>query len=138
MASYLAGEIDEYLLPLLSRADRMSMSHGVEMRLPFLDMDIIKFALNLPLDKKLNLSNSKIILRDIGKNRLSKKLLTRPKVGFTVDYAKRYLEELNITILENLEQYIDSKIVIEYLKDKNQYHKILRLYSLDKILGALI
>jgi asparagine synthase (glutamine-hydrolysing) len=138
MASYLAGEIDEYLLPLLSRADRMSMSHGVEMRLPFLDMDIIKFALNLPLDKKLSLSNSKIILRRLGKNKLSKKLLTRPKVGFTVDYAKRYLEEINITVLENLEQYMDSEIVIEYLKEKNQYHKILRLYSLDTVLGDLI
>lgn len=32
MLTYLATELEEYLVPLLSRADRMSMSHGVEMR----------------------------------------------------------------------------------------------------------
>ncbi|MFY4858280.1 asparagine synthase (glutamine-hydrolyzing) [Aliarcobacter butzleri] len=137
MLTYLATELEEYLVPLLSRADRMSMSHGVEMRLPFLDMDIIKFAMNLPLNKKMSLKKSKIILRNIGSSILSKELLTRPKIGFTVDYAKRYIEEKKIDSLNNLDAYIDSKIVIEHLKKANQYHKLMRLYSLDKILGGV-
>ncbi len=137
MLTYLATELEEYLVPLLSRADRMSMSHGVEMRLPFLDIEIIKFALNLPLKKKINLKKSKIILRNIGNSILSKELLIRPKIGFTVDYAKKYIEAKKVNTLNNLDTYIDSKIVIDHLTKTNQYHKLMRLYSLDKILGGV-
>lgn len=138
MLTYLATELEEYLIPLLSRADRMSMSHGVEMRLPFLDMNIIKFALNLPLNKKMNLKKTKIILRNIGENLLSDELMHRPKIGFTVDYAKKYIEEESIKNLTNLDKYIDSEAVVNHLKKSNQYHKIIRLYSLDKILGGIV
>ncbi|WP_071985945.1 asparagine synthetase B family protein [Vibrio brasiliensis] len=134
MLSYLASELEEYLVPLLSRADRMSMSHGVEMRLPFLDIEVIRFALNLPLRSKLSLSKSKIILRNIGKSILSPSLIDRPKTGFTVNYSERFLLENGIDELHHLNKYFDSKNVIRNLYRNKQYHKIMKLYTLDKIL----
>lgn len=82
----------------------------------------------------MNLRKSKIILRNIGEDILSKELLNRPKIGFTVDYAKEYIEGNEIKVLSNLDKYI---VIIKHFKKSNQYHKIMRLYSLDKILGPV-
>ena len=46
----------------------------------------------------MNLRKSKIILRNIGEDILSKELLNRPKIGFTVDYAKEYIEGNEIKV----------------------------------------
>ena len=39
-----------HLQPLLHRLDRMLMHHSVEGRVPFLENDVMQFALNLPLN----------------------------------------------------------------------------------------
>lgn len=51
----------------LYRDDVLSMSQTIEMRLPFLDKELIKYSLDIPVKHKLNLdeNRSKIILRDI-------------------------------------------------------------------------
>jgi asparagine synthase (glutamine-hydrolysing) len=44
------------LLSLLHRNDRMGMMYGIESRFPFLDEDVVKFAINLPTRRKSSLS----------------------------------------------------------------------------------
>ena len=41
------------------------MAHTVELRLPFLDYDLIRFALSIPEKYKLNKEQNKIILREV-------------------------------------------------------------------------
>ena len=50
--SYLPGDI-------LVKVDRASMAHGLECRAPFLDVDVVEFALSLPLELRLNTGPSK-------------------------------------------------------------------------------
>lgn len=68
---------------ILVKVDRAAMAVSLETRVPFLDKDIVEFALSLPLDYKIG-SSSKMILRDILYKYVPKDLIERPKMGFGV------------------------------------------------------
>ncbi|ENN96243.1 asparagine synthase, partial [Methanocaldococcus villosus KIN24-T80] len=53
----------------LERDDHCSMANTVELRVPYLDEDVIKFSLSLPIEYKIS-KERKRILRDIAKNYL--------------------------------------------------------------------
>jgi asparagine synthase (glutamine-hydrolysing) len=67
---------------LLPKVDRMSMRYGLEVRSPFLDKDLIQSAFTLPSKYKFNQFNSKIILKDLYRNQLTKQIVDRSKKGF--------------------------------------------------------
>ena len=128
----------EYLVPLLSRADRMSMASGVEMRLPFLDIDIVRMALNMPMGYKMGIRKQKIALRAIGEKVLPRNTIRKKKVGFTVDYAKRYVTDHEVNHFPSLDRFLPSKELAEHLISQNAYHKLLRFYSIDKLCGEFL
>jgi asparagine synthase (glutamine-hydrolysing) len=58
------GDIEKFTLPVLLRyEDKNSMAHSIESRVPFLDHRLVEFAINIPTDHKMRLSESKHILR---------------------------------------------------------------------------
>ncbi|MFP4424013.1 MAG: diphthine--ammonia ligase [Candidatus Woesearchaeota archaeon] len=64
----------------LYRDDKVTMHHTIELRLPFLDHDLISYALSIPAEYKLNQEQSKIILREIAHDcGLPKKFSERKK-----------------------------------------------------------
>jgi len=68
---------------LLHWADRDSMAHGVESRLPFLDYRLVEFCLGLPEDHKISEGWTKRVLREGLRNRLPETVrLRRDKLGF--------------------------------------------------------
>ncbi len=67
---------------LLDRIDSATMSAGIEARAPFLDVDVINFALSLRDDLKVRNGTSKYILREIAAKRISREHATLPKRGF--------------------------------------------------------
>ena len=72
---YLPGQ-------LLTKVDRTSMMHSLEMRAPFLDTALAEFVYNLPLKFKLNRTENKIILKDILAEIFPKEFVYRRKQGF--------------------------------------------------------
>jgi asparagine synthase (glutamine-hydrolysing) len=78
---------------LLLRADRMSMAHTMELRVPFLDIDLVNFAFSLPSSKKLGLLTNKIPLRDAVKGLIPDKIRLRPKKGLNMPYQKWFKEK---------------------------------------------
>jgi asparagine synthase (glutamine-hydrolysing) len=76
----------KYFLPgdILTKVDRMSMAHSVEVRPPFLDHRIVEFAATLPASLKIQGSRQKFILKELMKNKLPAAVLTRKKVGFDI------------------------------------------------------
>jgi asparagine synthase (glutamine-hydrolysing) len=74
-------------LPTLLRyEDRSSMAHGVESRLPYLDHELVEFALALGVEYKLRDGLRKWILRDYARDRLPQAIrLARRKRGFDVE-----------------------------------------------------
>lgn len=68
---------------LLRFADRNSMSHGVEVRLPFLQSDLVEFAFSLPSHFKINDGFTKWILRKTMESKLPESIVWRTdKVGY--------------------------------------------------------
>jgi len=74
---YLADDI-------LTKSDRMSMAHSIEVRPPFLDHRIVEFAAALPAKFKIQGSRQKIILRELMNDKLPQSILRRKKTGFDI------------------------------------------------------
>lgn len=76
----------KYFLPddILTKVDRMSMAHAVEVRPPFLDHRIVEFAASLPMGLKIQGSRQKFVLKELMRGKLPSAVLSRPKVGFDI------------------------------------------------------
>ncbi len=86
----LAQKIDiETWLPgrMLTKVDRASMAHGLEVRAPFLDHRLVEWALSLPPHFRLGAKGGKRILKSAVENRVSRDILDRPKHGFSPPVA---------------------------------------------------
>ena len=78
----LLAQEDLILPALLQYSDRLSMRFGVEVRLPFLDVEVVELANSLPAKYKVLGVTSKRVLRDAFATRLPNFVVDRPKVGF--------------------------------------------------------
>jgi asparagine synthase (glutamine-hydrolysing) len=86
-ASWL--ELNVYMQnQLLRDADVMSMAHGVEIRVPFLDREVIKTALSTDPNIKYSGKVPKQILVDSFKEMIPEAVWNRKKMGFGFPYAK--------------------------------------------------
>ncbi len=82
---------------LLRYADRNSMAHGVEVRLPFLNVELVEFMLSLPEQFKINNGFTKYILREAMQNKLPETIVWRKdKIGFEPP-QKQWLQHKVIT-----------------------------------------
>lgn len=70
---------------LLKDTDYMSMAHGVEVRVPFLDQDLVAKALALPKEARFN-EQPKSLLIKAYQNILPEAIWNRPKKGFTFPF----------------------------------------------------
>ena len=68
---------------LMPKADVSSMAHGLELRAPLLDHEIVRFALSLPDHFLHDGKRGKILLRTLVEQYLPASLFSRPKQGFT-------------------------------------------------------
>ena len=67
---------------MLVKVDRASMSHGLEVRSPFLDHELAELASIIPLDWKLRNGKGKQIVFRAWGDRFPHELFVRPKMGF--------------------------------------------------------
>lgn len=72
---------------LLAKVDRMSMAHGLEIRVPLLDHTIVEFAARLPATLHVRQWQTKILIRRLLSTRLPRQILQHPKKGFGVPMA---------------------------------------------------
>ena len=71
---------------LLRDADTMSMAHGVEIRIPFLDKDFVKLSLSINSSVKYSGHLGKQLLIDAYRQQLPEAIWNRPKMGFTFPF----------------------------------------------------
>ncbi len=75
--TYLPGD-------LLTLTDRMSMTHSVEARVPFLDHKVVELAATIPREVKMKWMRKKYLLRHVARNFLPKPIVRGKKKGFSV------------------------------------------------------
>lgn len=85
---------------MLTKVDLMSMAHGLEVRVPFLDHEVAAFAFQLPVESKINGQMKKRIVQDAFRELLPPELYNRPKHGFEVPLLKWFRTELR-SLIEN-------------------------------------
>jgi len=87
---------------MLTKVDLMSMANSLEVRSPFMDVNVVDFAFKLPPDYKINGQGRKRIVQDAFRNILPPELYNRPKHGFEVPLLKWFQQELNSWIFDDL------------------------------------
>ena len=75
--TYLPGDI-------LTKVDRASMAHSLEVRVPFLDYTFVEWAATLPSSSKLSRLQGKAVLKKALEPLLPRDVLYREKMGFAV------------------------------------------------------
>jgi asparagine synthase (glutamine-hydrolysing) len=66
----------------LNYTDRMGMAHGVEVRVPLLDLEVVQYAASIPSSMKQHGLSSKFIFKEAMRPYLPTTTLNRKKVGF--------------------------------------------------------
>jgi asparagine synthase (glutamine-hydrolysing) len=79
---------------VLMKVDRASMAHSLEVRVPFLDIDLVTHAFSLRADYKLRGRQTKLILKEALKNDLPPAILQRKKAGFAMPVAAWLQQDL--------------------------------------------
>jgi len=129
------------LLPgLLQVEDRMSMAHGLESRVPFLDHAIVEFAATMPSDIKFKDGTLKKILLDVVDEDLPSLITERKnKMGFPVPLNEWFRGDLKDFVLDiftssgtKKRDYFNHKAILESLNDEPQFgRKLWGLLSLE-------
>ena len=79
---------------VLVKVDRASMANSLEVRVPFLDPDMVAFARSLPADRKVSGGGFKKIMKSWIAGRIPEAVLRRPKKGFGTPLGKWFRSEL--------------------------------------------
>jgi asparagine synthase (glutamine-hydrolysing) len=87
---YLDGQL---ALPdlMLHYFDRASMAHSLEVRVPFLDHELVELCARIPSSLKVKGKETKIVLRAAARGLVPDEIIDKPKIGFFVDTANEWL-----------------------------------------------
>lgn len=126
---------------ILLKADRMSMAHSLELRVPLMDKEVMKVVNSLTKEKLVKSNETKVALREAAKRKIESHVADKPKLGFPSpltdwikkepikgkisaafrsDFAKKYFDQLYLHQL--LESHCTGK--------KTNMRKIWSIYSL--------
>jgi len=93
--TYLAGDI-------LTKVDRASMAHSLEVREPLLDHPMMEWLSGLPSHFKLGRGEGKLLFKEAMEPYLPQEILYRPKMGFAVPLANWFRGPLRTRVREAL------------------------------------
>lgn len=115
---------------LLKDTDYMSMAHSVEVRVPFLDQDVVDTALKLPKEKRFS-SQPKSLLIKAYHNLLPETIWNRPKKGFTFPFQQwfsNYQPILNEGYYKGNQQALN--LLNLFKKNKLHWSKLFAIYQI--------
>lgn len=95
MKTYLPGDI-------LTKVDRASMAHSLEVRVPLLDRELTEWAGGLPSSLQLKAGEGKYIFKKASESRVPDSILYRQKMGFAVPLAAWFRGPLKESIQKSL------------------------------------
>lgn len=85
LEEYLAHDLrHQFVAEYLTKVDGATMHYALEARSPFLDQELWEFAASLPVDLRLHGGALKALLRALAARRISRRVATGAKRGFTI------------------------------------------------------
>jgi asparagine synthase (glutamine-hydrolysing) len=122
---------------LLMFGDKLSMAHGLELRVPYLDKDLVEYIERLPASFKVRNGTQKWLHRQVCQNILPKAILKRRKRGFAVNVVDDWfrgsvsgkIDEILMDGESRMYRYLRPSAVQRMFKQhqsgQNDHHKIL-------------
>jgi asparagine synthase (glutamine-hydrolysing) len=120
------AEMQTYMQHILLRdSDQMSMAHGLELRVPFMDYTLVEYALSIPDKFKYPHTPKKLLVDALG-DLLPHEIVHRPKMGFTLPWAGWMKNELRdfcetqLHLLASFESFNREGVMLlwqQFLKD---------------------
>ena len=95
LKTYLAGDI-------LTKVDRASMAHALEVRVPLLDHKLVEWMATLPPELKLHGQEGKYVFKKALESYLPNDIMYRPKMGFAVPLGSWFRGPLRQRVQESL------------------------------------
>lgn len=113
-----------YFLPdhNLNYTDKMSMKHGVEVRVPFCDVELVNLSASIPPGLKMKHGMPKYLLKKVAERYLPEEIIYRPKTGFG--------GPLREWISGDLKAMVDYKLS----KEKLEQHSIFEFKEVRKLI----
>lgn len=111
---------------ILLKADKMSMAHCLESRVPFLDIEVFNYAKKMPIDFRCNKEATKRAFRIAAKRHLPEAVANKKKLGFPVPirvwlkedkYFNRVKETLTGTAAE---KYFNTELLVKLLDEHKE------------------
>jgi asparagine synthase (glutamine-hydrolysing) len=107
---------------ILVKADRVTMAHGLELRAPFLDREVMAVASRLARAEKTAAGTTKFALREAMGAVLPQVAVERRKLGFPVPIGHWFRGELSgyaeqVIREARTEEWLDKRAVLEVLRE---------------------
>ena len=124
---------------LLLYTDKLSMQNSIEVRVPFLDIELMKFVESLPTTFKSTVSKNKILHKKLAEKYLPSEIIYRKKKGFYIPRNEWYKSETGLHFKEQIlndqgefNELINKHVVAKMFDDhrSGKYNYEDQLYSL--------
>ncbi len=116
---------------LLRDADVMSMAHGLEIRVPFLDDEVIKTAFSITENVKFGGKLTKQLLTETFKNLLPEAIWKRPKMGFSFPFNEWLKNSPLVHDLACSKNNATKKVVKDFMKGEAHWSRVMSLLVLN-------
>ena len=116
---------------LLRDTDVMSMSHGLEVRVPFLDEDFQQLAANIAPEIRFNKNQPKKILIDSFNKILPEAVWNRPKMGFTFPFQEWMSHHSEISNEHLYRGRFAQNSVLKFKSGQMHWSKVFALYQVQ-------
>ena len=124
---------------ILLKADRMSMAHSLELRVPFLDKVVFDVAARIPVKHRVAAGTTKYAMRLAAQRHIPESAATKPKLGFPVPIRvwlrqDAYYNKVKDAFLSDAaQQYFNSEYLVglldeHYAGKKDNSRKIWTVY----------
>lgn len=106
---------------ILLKADKMSMAHSLEVRVPFLDKEVFNVARTIPTKYKVTDKNTKVAMREAAHRYLPDMVAEKKKLGFPVPIRIWLKEDKYYNIVKDAftskasEEFFDTKEIVKLL-----------------------
>jgi asparagine synthase (glutamine-hydrolysing) len=115
-AEFRSKIVDDFL----ANEDRMSMAHSLEVRVPLLDLEMVRFAFSLPLEVKFERQRLKQVMKRALAPLLPPATLRKKKWGFTFNPYEQFKKDLRDLCQRELNQsFIERQGIFRYDFIKN-------------------
>lgn len=114
---------------ILLKADKMSMAHSLELRVPLLDQDLFKTSSKVPSKYQVKDKQTKYMFRDIALEKLPEDWAKRRKLGFPVPFSKWIRED---KFYKKVREMFNEEFVSEFF-DKEFINKLLTDHYNNKV-----